>query len=67
MSEFLAANTPDNQALPPSPPPRYVGAASDAGFDIDTTDLTADIHTVLAKVSITFTSLPKLEKHTSLL
>lgn len=67
VSTFLDANAPDNQALPPSPPPRYVGAESDAGFDIDTTDLTIGIHMRLATVSITLTSLPKLQKHTSLL
>lgn len=67
MSTFLDANTPDNQGLPPSHPPSYVGADLDPGFDIDTTGLTSGIHMELAKVGTILTSLPKLQIHTSLL
>lgn len=59
MSEFLAANPPTNHGLPLHLP-SYVGADLVPGFDIDTAGLSSTIHIELAKVSRTWTRLPKL-------
>ena len=67
MSEFLAANPPNNQGLLLNHLPHYVEADLNPGFDIDAAGLTSAIHIQLAKVSRTLARLPKLQLNTSLL